>query len=62
MDELWTAQQVGAYLQVSARQVAERYAFTPGFPKAVRLPSLTGARAIKRWPRSEILKWVERLR
>lgn len=62
MDELWTAEEVAQYLKVCPRQVAERYALRPGFPKPVKLPSGTGARAHKRWPRSEILKWVESLR
>lgn len=53
---LWTAEQVADYLGVGKRQVAERYSFEPGFPKAVRLPG-----SARRWVKSEILalpdKW-----
>ena len=59
-DALWTAKQVSEYLNVGERQVAERYAFIPGFPASIRLPSLKG-QGLYRWKKSDILAWVDRL-
>lgn len=56
---LWDAAAVGAYLGVSARQVAERYALRPGFPATIRLPSESG-RGLLRWRAAEVIAWAER--
>ena len=50
---LWTAADVGAYCDVSARTVAERWAPRPDFPRPVRV---AGGHA--RWYASEIVDWV----
>ena len=58
--DLWGAKQIAAYLKVTPRQVLERYALLPGFPRAIRLPSISGKRgAPPRWKAWEIIKWVE---
>ena len=60
-DKLLTAEEVAEYLGVATRQVAERYAFMPDFPKAIRLPSPKG-QGLKRWDFADIKKWVESLK
>lgn len=56
--DLWDSKHIGAYLKVSARQVTERYACKPDFPKAIRIPS-AGNRGHPRWRAREIIKWAE---
>jgi len=60
-DCYWRAQDIADYLNVCKRQVAERYAMLPDFPKPIRLPSQKG-RGLYRWKKSEIIEWVESLR
>lgn len=57
---LWTAKDVAVYLKVTPRQVLERYAAMPGFPKAIRLPSPSGGLGHPRWKAKEIIAWTER--
>ncbi len=54
-DTLWSAEDVGKYLHVSARTVAERYAVHPKFPRA-RKPG--GGHP--RWVASEVIDWAKR--
>lgn len=58
---LWDASMVGAYLGVSARQVAERYCFRRGFPDTIQLPT-DGGKGQKRWKAKEVMDWAERQR
>lgn len=58
--QLWSAEDVAAYLGVTKRTVAERYAPLPSFPKARQLPS-TGRRGLLRWSAKEIMDWAHRL-
>lgn len=51
--QLWSAEQIGEYLGVSARTVAERYAVHPRFPKA-RKPG--GGHP--RWVAAEVIDWA----
>lgn len=60
-DCYWTAKDIAEYVNVSQRQVSERYAMMPDFPKAIRLPSPKG-RGVYRWKRSEIIVFFESLR
>lgn len=60
-DPLWTAHDIATLLQVSVRQVSERYAMMPGFPAAIRLPSPKG-KGINRWKSSDIHAWIESLK
>ena len=57
-DALLLPSEVAAYLRVSTRHVAERYAFMPGFPAPVILPSPSGVRPHKRWRLADIKKWI----
>jgi predicted DNA-binding transcriptional regulator AlpA len=52
---LWTAEDIGQYLQMSPRTVSEKLAARPGFPKPIRL-------GVKRWYMREILEWARRSR
>lgn len=54
-DTLWSAEDVGKYLGVSSRNVTERYATHPKFPRA-RKPG--GGRP--RWVASEIIEWAKK--
>lgn len=56
--QLWSADDAAAYLGVSKRTVAERYAVRPDFPRPIRLPS-TGTRGLLRWKAAEVMKWAE---
>lgn len=56
--DLWDAKHIGAFLKVSARQVTERYACKPDFPKAIRIPA-GSSRGHPRWRAREIIKWAE---
>ena len=58
--EMWSKDEIAKFLKVGRRQVAERYANLPDFPKAYRLPSRTG-RGVLRWKASEIIAWAESL-
>lgn len=49
---LWTAEDIGQYLQMSPRTVSEKLAMQPGFPKPLKL-------GVKRWYMTEVLTWAE---
>lgn len=57
--EWWSAEEVGAFLGVTARQVTDRYRHMPGFPVTRRLPSEAGYGPM-RWKAKEIRQWMER--
>lgn len=57
-EELYTASDIAKILRVSTRQVAERYAYAPGFPRPIRLPSQKG-QGMMRWIASEITDWIQ---
>lgn len=59
--DLWDAERIAAYLKVSARQVSERYACRPDFPRPICLPTSTGAHQIRRWKAPEVIAWAEAL-
>ncbi|TJZ73783.1 helix-turn-helix transcriptional regulator [Chitiniphilus eburneus] len=56
---LWDAEATAKYLGVSDRQVAERYASLPDFPRPIYLPTATGQRSTRRWKAAEVIKWAE---
>lgn len=60
IDPLITAAEIAEFLHVSSRQVSERYAMQPNFPKPIRLPAPKG-RGLYRWKKSEILNWINSL-
>jgi ABC-type Fe3+ transport system substrate-binding protein len=58
--DLWSASEIAAYLKLSERQVTERYAPLPDFPKAYRLPTPSGGSGHPRWKAHEVIAWAER--
>jgi len=60
-DRLLKPEEVAEYLGVCTRQVVERYAPMPDFPKAVVLPSPSKAKAHRRWLQSDIENWIRSL-
>lgn len=58
--DLWSAAEIAAYLKMSERQVTERYAPLPDFPKAYRLPTASGGNGHPRWRAREVIAWAER--
>ncbi len=57
--DLWDAERIAAYLKVSPRQVAERYACRPDFPRPICLPTPSGSNQIRRWKAAEVIAWAE---
>lgn len=51
---LWTAEDIGAHLQVSPRTVAEKYAPQPSFPRPVNPGG-----GHNRWLAHEIIDWID---
>lgn len=58
--DLWDAATIAAFLKVSPKQVTDRYAPLPDFPKAIRLPSVTASKGHPRWKAMEIIAWSEK--
>ncbi len=57
--DLWDVEIIATYLKVSPRQVAERYACHPDFPRPICLPTSSGSHQIRRWKATEIIAWAE---
>lgn len=58
--QLWSAQRIAEYLDVSPRQVTERLSARPDFPRAMRLPT-DGGKGPLRWKAREVIAWAEKL-
>lgn len=56
--DLWSSDQIAAYLKRDRRQVTERIAALPDFPKAIRLPALGGGRSQPLWRAVEVIEWA----
>lgn len=59
--ELWTSQDIAAYLKLSAYTVERRVVVQPTFPGSVQ-PCASGAKAAKRWFAGEVVTWVRQHR
>ena len=59
--ELWTCQDIAAYIKLSAYTVERRVVVRPGFPASVQ-PCATGAKAAKRWFAVEVITWLRQHR
>lgn len=59
---LWDASHVAAYLCVGKRQVLERYALMPDWPRAHRFPTPSGGRGDPKWPACEVIAWATKYR
>jgi hypothetical protein len=58
--DLWDISTIAAYLKRSEAQVRERMACLPDFPKAIRLPSSTGARGQALYQATEVIGWTRK--
>lgn len=56
--DLWDIKTIATVLKRSEAQVRERMACLPDFPKAIRLPSSTGARGQALYRAKEVLDWT----
>ncbi len=54
-EQLWTAEDVAAYLRLAPRVVVERVRYAPGFPRPVRV---TGPRGKLTWVPQEVRAWA----
>lgn len=58
--DLWSSEEIARYLKRDRRQVIERIAALPDFPKAIRLPT-TGARGSNPlWKAAEVIAWANK--
>ncbi|TXF09821.1 helix-turn-helix transcriptional regulator [Pelomicrobium methylotrophicum] len=58
--DLWSADEIAAYLKVCRRYVIDRYSKLPDFPPAIRLPSAGGRSGHPRWRASDVIAWAEK--
>lgn len=59
--DLWDIAMIAAYLKRDPQVVRERMACLPGFPKAIRLPTMTGGKAGRSQPlyqAKEVIAWA----
>lgn len=56
-DELWTSQDIAAYLKLATYTVERRVVVQPTFPPSIQ-PCATGIRASKRWFAFEVITWL----
>ena len=59
--ELLDAKLVGSILKVATKQVHEKYAKLDGFPVPIFLPSGESGKSRKRWRKSDVIDWIERI-
>lgn len=58
--DLWDISTIASVLKRSEAQVRERIACLPDFPKAIRLPSINGARGQALYQAAEVLAWTKK--
>jgi hypothetical protein len=56
--DMWDFATIAQCLKCSEAQVRERLAPQPDFPKAIRLPTVTGGRGQPRYRAAEVLNWM----
>lgn len=56
--DMWDTATIAVCLKCSEAQVRERLAPQPDFPKAIRLPTVTGGRGQPRYRAAEVLNWM----
>ena len=56
--EIWTANDIAAWLKYSRRHVAERLIFERGFPAPIR----DGKGVHRRWLKDDIIEWATKLK
>ena len=60
-DQIWSKEQVAEYLGVSPRQVIERYATKPDFPKGFKIGTAKRSSPV-RWMAIEVIEWAKSFR
>lgn len=60
-DELWTTEDIAAYLKLAPDTTERRVVTRPEFPAPLQ-PCPTGKRAAKRWFASEVITWARQNR
>ena len=58
MAKLWSAADIGEYLGLSTRHVADRVVVMPTFPRAIRIPTTQG-KSQPRWKPAEVEAYAE---
>jgi prophage regulatory protein len=58
--DLWSTNEIAAYLKRGRREVAERIVALPGFPQAIRLPTTNRTKSHPLWKAVEVIAWTER--
>lgn len=56
--EMWDIATIASCLKLSEAQVRERLAPRPDFPKAVRLPTISGGRGHARYRARDVWAWM----
>lgn len=56
--QYWTINEIAEVLKVSKSQVYQRIVPSPSFPKARRIPTVSG-KGHPRWRAIEVLEWIE---
>ena len=57
--DLWSKDEIAAYLKLGPRTVRERTTKLPGFPQAIYLPTQSGkGRAHPLWKAKEVIEWA----
>jgi len=59
-DDLWSIENIAAYLKRDASTIRERIACLPSFPKAIRIPAVGVKRSQPLYKESEVRCWAER--
>jgi hypothetical protein len=57
--DLWSGDQIAAYLKQDRQTVMKRIICQPDFPRAIRLPSTTGGKGQPLWKAKEVIAWAE---
>ncbi|WP_068390043.1 hypothetical protein [Ventosimonas gracilis] len=57
-DELWTCEDIAAYLKLSTATVERRVVVRPEFPEAIQ-PCATGKHAVRRWFAGDVIRWAK---
>ena len=60
-DELWTTDDIAAYLKLAADTTERRVVTRPDFPAPLQ-PCQTGRKAAKRWFAAEVITWARQNR
>ncbi len=57
--DLWSVDEISAWLKMSTSHVQQRILPVPGFPQAIRLP-YDGKKSHPRWKAAEVIAWVSK--